>query len=48
MKAEPSLTPSTGALQNDTWTGLGIGLAVLLSGAVVAISCILSKRKLPR
>ncbi|XP_062977317.1 MAM and LDL-receptor class A domain-containing protein 1 [Elgaria multicarinata webbii] len=48
VEAEPPLTPSSGSLQNDALTGLGIGLAFLLIEAVVAVSCILSKRKLPR
>ncbi|XP_053122508.1 MAM and LDL-receptor class A domain-containing protein 1 isoform X3 [Hemicordylus capensis] len=48
LKANPSLMPSSGSLQNDTWTVLGAGLAFLLIEIAVAISCILSKRKLPR
>uniref|UniRef100_A0A670JGF2 MAM and LDL receptor class A domain containing 1 n=1 Tax=Podarcis muralis TaxID=64176 RepID=A0A670JGF2_PODMU len=48
MKAKSPPTPSSGSLQNDTWTGLGIGLAFLLIEIAVAVSCILSKRKLPR
>ncbi|XP_078234386.1 MAM and LDL-receptor class A domain-containing protein 1 [Pogona vitticeps] len=48
IKAEPPLIPSSGSLQNDTWTGLGIGLAFLLIEIAVAVSCILAKRKLPR
>ncbi|XP_042327198.1 MAM and LDL-receptor class A domain-containing protein 1-like isoform X2 [Sceloporus undulatus] len=48
LKAETPWRPSPGSLQNDTWTGLIIGLALLLIEIAVTVSCLLSKRKLPR
>ncbi|XP_054848150.1 MAM and LDL-receptor class A domain-containing protein 1 isoform X2 [Eublepharis macularius] len=48
IKVKPPLTPSSGLLKNDIWTGLSIGLALLLIEIAVTVLCILSKRKLPR
>ncbi|XP_066483744.1 MAM and LDL-receptor class A domain-containing protein 1 [Tiliqua scincoides] len=47
IKAKPPLAPSSGSLQSVTWIGLGIGFAFLLIEIAVAVSCILSKRRLP-
>ncbi|XP_077160334.1 MAM and LDL-receptor class A domain-containing protein 1 [Paroedura picta] len=48
IKVRPPLTAFSGFFKNDIWTGLSVGLALLLIEIAVAVSCILSKRKLPR